>query len=52
MGTLKVEMLQNDHFINAADACTEVFAFIDGYYKTPITSRAILLSQTKPLFGP
>lgn len=34
MGTLKTEMLQNGRFINAADARTELFAFIDGYYNT------------------
>ena len=34
MGTLKAEMLQNGRFINAADARTEIFAFIDGYYNT------------------
>jgi hypothetical protein len=34
MGTLKAEMLQNGRFINATDACAEIFAFIDGYYNT------------------
>lgn len=34
MGTLKAEMLQNGRFINAADARSEIFAFIDGYYNT------------------
>lgn len=30
MGTLKAEMLQNGRFINATDARSEIFAFIDG----------------------
>jgi transposase InsO family protein len=34
MGTLKTEMLQNGRFLNAVDAHTELFAFIDGYYNT------------------
>jgi transposase InsO family protein len=34
MGTLKAEMLQNGRFINATDARSEIFAFIDGYYNT------------------
>ena len=34
MGTLKAEMLQNGRFIDAMDARTEIFAFIDGYYNT------------------
>ena len=34
MGTLKTEMLQGGHFINATDARAEIFAFIDGYYNT------------------
>jgi putative transposase len=34
MGTLKAEMLQDGHFINQADASTEIFAFIDAYYNT------------------
>lgn len=34
MGTLKAEMLQDGCFINARDARTEVFAYIDSYYNT------------------
>lgn len=34
MGTLKAEMLQNGRFIDAADAHTEIFAYIDCYYNT------------------
>lgn len=34
MGTLKAEMLQNGRFINAADARSELFAYIDSYYNT------------------
>ena len=34
MGTLKAEMLQNGRFLNASDARTELFAFIDSYYNT------------------
>jgi putative transposase len=34
MGTLKAEMLGEGRFENAADARTEIFAFIDGYYNT------------------
>lgn len=34
MGTLKAEMLQDGCFINALDAQTEVFAYIDSYYNT------------------
>jgi transposase InsO family protein len=32
MGTLKAEMLQDGCFINAHDARTESFAYIDSYY--------------------
>lgn len=34
MGTLKAEMLQNGRFIDATDAHTEIFAYIDCYYNT------------------
>lgn len=34
MGTLKAEMLQDGCFINARDARTEIFAYIDSYYNT------------------
>jgi transposase InsO family protein len=34
MGTLKAEMLQNGHFIDASDTHVEAFAYIDGYYNT------------------
>jgi putative transposase len=34
MGTLKAEMLQDGCFINAEDARTEIFAYIDSYYNT------------------
>lgn len=34
MGTLKAEMLQNGRFIDATDARTEIFAYIDCYYNT------------------
>lgn len=34
MGTLKSEMLQDGCFINAQDARTEIFAYIDSYYNT------------------
>jgi putative transposase len=34
MGTLKKEMLQGGCFINAADARTEIFAYIEAYYNT------------------
>lgn len=34
MGTLKAEMLQDGCFINAQDARTEIFAYIDSYYNT------------------
>ena len=34
MGTLKAEMLQGGAFIDAQDARTEIFAYIDGYYNT------------------
>lgn len=34
MGTLKAEMLQDGCFINAQDARTEVFSYIDSYYNT------------------
>jgi transposase InsO family protein len=34
MGTLKAEMLQDGCFINAHDARTEIFAYIDSYYNT------------------
>lgn len=34
MGTLKAEMLQNGRFINATDARSELFAYIDSYYNT------------------
>lgn len=32
MSTLKAEMLQDGYFINADDARTEIFAYIDSYY--------------------
>lgn len=34
IGTLKHEMLQGGTFQNAADARTEIFEYIDGYYNT------------------
>jgi putative transposase len=34
MGTLKTEMLQDGCFIDAADARTEIFAYIESYYNT------------------
>ena len=34
MGTLKAEMLQDGCFMNARDAKTEVFAYIESYYNT------------------
>jgi putative transposase len=34
MGTLKAEMLQDGTFIDAHDARTEIFAYIDAYYNT------------------
>lgn len=34
MGTLKKEMLQGGCFIDAADARTEIFAYIEAYYNT------------------
>ncbi len=34
MGTLKTEMLQDGCFIGAADARTEIFAYIESYYNT------------------
>ena len=34
IGTLKTEMLQDGCFLNAADARTELFAFIEAYYNT------------------
>jgi len=34
MGTLKNEMLQDGCFINASDARTEIFAYIESYYNT------------------
>lgn len=34
IGTLKLEMLQGGCFQNAADARTEIFEFIEGYYNT------------------
>ncbi|RYD28532.1 MAG: IS3 family transposase [Verrucomicrobiaceae bacterium] len=34
MGTLKTEMLQGGCFIDARDARTELFAYIDSYYNT------------------
>jgi transposase InsO family protein len=34
IGTLKLEMLQGGCFHNAADARTEIFDFIEGYYNT------------------
>jgi putative transposase len=34
MGTLKAEMLQGGTFINAHDARTEIFAYIEAYYNT------------------
>ena len=34
MGTLKAEMLQDGCFMNAHDARTEIFAYIDSYYNT------------------
>ena len=50
MGTLKAEMLQNGSFINATDAHTEIFAFIDSYYNTqrlhsPLNYRAPITSR-------
>lgn len=56
MGTLKAEMLQNGCFINARDARTEVFAYIDSYYntqrkhsalgyQTPVQFEAQILTQ-------
>ena len=32
MGTLKSEMLQDGRFIDATDARTEIFDYIDAYY--------------------
>jgi putative transposase len=34
MGTLKAEMLQGGTFIDAGDARTEIFAYIEAYYNT------------------
>jgi putative transposase len=34
IGTLKAEMLQDGCFLDRADAHTEIFAFIEGYYNT------------------
>jgi putative transposase len=34
MGTLKTEMLQGGCFIDARDARTELFAYIETYYNT------------------
>ena len=34
MGPLKVEMLQDGRFINAADAHAKIFSYIDDYYNT------------------
>ena len=34
IGTLKTEMLQDGCFLDGADARTEIFAFIEGYYNT------------------
>ena len=34
IGTLKLEMLQDGCFENAADARTEIFEYIEGYYNT------------------
>ena len=34
MGTLKAEMLQNGRFIDATDARSEIFSYIDCYYNT------------------
>ena len=34
MGTLKAEMLQGGTFIDAHDARTEIFAYIEAYYNT------------------
>jgi transposase InsO family protein len=34
IGTLKKEMIQGGSFQNQADARTEIFAYIDGYYNT------------------
>lgn len=34
MGTLKAEMLQGGTFIDACDARTEIFAYIEAYYNT------------------
>lgn len=34
MGTLKAEMLQDGCFVNARDAKTEIFAYIESYYNT------------------
>lgn len=56
MGTLKAEMLQDGCFINAQDARTEIFGYIDSYYntqrkhsalgyQTPVQFEAQTLSQ-------
>ena len=34
MGTLKAEMLDGGCFLNAKDAQTEIFAYIESYYNT------------------
>jgi transposase InsO family protein len=41
IGTLKREMLQNGCFENAADARTEIFEYIEGYYNTHRKHSAI-----------
>ena len=56
MGTLKAEMLDGGSFINARDARTELFAYIESYYnlhrkhsaldsQTPAQFEAGILSQ-------
>jgi transposase InsO family protein len=56
MGTLKAEMLDNGCFINASDAKTEIFAYIESYYniqrkhssldyKSPAQFEASILNQ-------
>jgi putative transposase len=56
MGTLKAEMLQDGCFMNARDAQTEVFAYIESYYntqrkhsslryQTPVQFEANILTQ-------
>jgi transposase InsO family protein len=41
IGTLKLEMLQDGCFENAADAQTEIFDYIEGYYNTHRKHSAI-----------